>query len=187
MADGEMADADHDGSDEDMTDEMSDEDMTDDMADEDMTDDTDEAELAFGDGEIGPYFGFLFGSAGIEPDDALLDCIEGRGVDLGLGIDGGESDDEFAAAALALMACDPELLAILTVENSELPPGTDPALAECVLTVAYDELASLPEDEAIALLDEDDVPDDVIDATTAVAADECGVDESEIAAILESL
>ncbi len=152
-------------------------------ASDDTTGNPDGADGAAGPGPLGPFLMFVFDASGTEPTEEVVACFEGRDLDPGLSLDA--SEDELARAILAVSACAPEAAAVLAVEDLALPEGVEQGDAVCVLTIAYQELATYPEDEAFVLLESESVPPELRGPTVERAAGECGLSEVQITGILD--
>lgn len=156
----------------------------DDSAGDDSADD--EALPATGSGEIGPFLELVLLELGVEVDDELIACIEEKGIDPNLDLNA--TEDDINAATVSLFGCAPDELASVTAVDIEPPDGTTAEDVECVLTEAFKILGNLPQEEALALLenDGDEIPDELRDEAAPAAASACGLDDDQIDAIFDS-
>ncbi len=126
----------------------------------------------------------LLAQAGLEPTEEILSCVEDRGIDLNIS----PTADERAVqeATLVLFTCAPDELAEILAADTETPPGTTEDDVECVIAETFRYLGSLPNDEAIAALEQSEMPQDVRDEVLPIIQDNCGLSEDQANAIFES-
>lgn len=134
---------------------------------------------------LGPFVASLFEGGGVEPTDELVDCMEGKGVDLQLDpLDASEAD--LALTGVALFGCAPDEMAPAVAADTEPPPGTDRADVLCVAAETFRYLGQLPVDEAVAALEADTVPESFRAALGSIAADVCDLSSADVLAIFDA-
>ncbi len=156
-----------------------------DNGDGDATDDsTDTSEGGTDGASSGLLITALLSQAGLEPTDEILSCVEDRGIDLNIS----PTADERAVqeATLVLFTCAPDELAEILAAETETPPGTTTDDVECVIAETFRYLGSLPTDEAIAALEQSEMPQEVRDEVLPVIQDNCGLSEDQASAIFDS-
>lgn len=159
---------------------------SDSAADDEPTDnDTGAADDSGSAGDIPPFLqAFALGS-GVDINDEIVQCIQDRDVNLDVS-PAAPTEEELSAIALGLFLCAPEQVGQAFAADITPPPGTDSDDVACVVVETFHFLASIPEAEALALFESDELSEDARGAVVEGAEQACGLDSDQIIAILDA-